>query len=306
MNAPYFSVVIPTYNRAGHIGRTIESVLAQTFADLEVLVVDDGSRDNTAEVVGDFTDPRLHYLPKENGERGAARNYGLARALGEYVLFLDSDDAWYPTRLAVLHAAIQAEAQPPNLLATKYDLERNGQLLVCNIDHIPAGRYGLDLMVDGNPVASNFCVRRLNPGLFPFEEDRRYAAVEDWMFILQNTQHDTLLLLDDVTLTMNDHDERSMRSDNQALINNLERAANWMQQHLTLTPSQRRRLLGRVYYTCAIHAHIDGHWGAAVRYTRRALAGLTGPEQLRLAARVLTPPPLLDLVRRLRTPSSAT
>ena len=300
MSRPYFSIVIPTYNRAGYITRTIESVLGQTFADLEVLVVDDGSRDNTTEVVGAITDSRLHYLPKENGERGAARNYGLRRAKGEYVLFLDSDDYWYPTRLAVLHAAIQAQPVPPNLLATKYDLERNGKLHVCNIDHIPAGHYGLDLIVEGNPVASNFCVRRTNPGLFLFEEDRCYAAVEDWMFILQNTQHDQLLLLDDVTLTMDDHEGRSMRADNEVLIQHLELAAGWMQEHLTLSPWQSRRLLGRVYYTCALHAHLDGHWGRALGFTRQALPGLTAPERLRLAVRVLTPPPLLDLARRLR------
>lgn len=301
MSTPFFSVVIPTYNRAGHIGRTIKSVLAQTFEQLEVLVVDDGSRDNTAEVVGAFTDPRLHYLPKQNGERGAARNYGLVRARGEYVLFLDSDDFWYPQRLTVLHAAIQAQDTPPNLVATNYDVERNGKVNASNIDHLPTGRYGLNLMVEGNPVASNFCVRRVNPRLFPFEEDRRYASVEDWMFILQNTQHDELLLLHDVTLTMDDHDDRSMRGDNSALIQHLELAAGWMQQHLpALTPTQRRRLLGRVYYTCALHAHLDGHWGAALSFARKALPGLPRATALRLAGRVATPPALLGMIRKVR------
>lgn len=298
--APYFSVVIPTYNRAGYLGRTLRSVLAQTFEQLEVIVIDDGSRDNTAEVVTAFTDSRLHYYPKANGERGAARNYGLARAHGEYVLFLDSDDYWYPTRLAVLYAAIQAQPVPPNFVATKYDMERDGSLHVCNIDHIPAGRYGLNLMVEGNPVASNFCIRRANPGLYLFEEDRRYASIEDWMFILQNTQHDELLLLDDVTLTMDDHEGRSMRADNTALIQHLESAAGWMQQHLTLSPAQSHRLLGRVYYTCALHAHLDGRWVKALDFTRRALPGLKGVEQVRLIGRTLLPPMLLQLARRLR------
>lgn len=294
---PFFSVVIPTYNRADLIGLTLRSVLEQEFPDFEILVVDDGSRDNTAEVVQAFADTRLRYLPKENAERGAARNYGLARAQGQYVLFLDSDDLLHANHLATLHAAIMAHNPRPNFVATKYDFDREGQRRPSDLVALPAGLLGFETFIQGNVLACNVCVRRANPALFPFEEDRRYAAVEDWMFLLQNTQQDAVLLVDALTLTMNDHDQRSMRADNQGLIRRLDLAAGWMQAHLTLSPDQRRRLLGRLYYLCAIHAHIDGHSSQARQYAWRAVPGLPAKQKAALIARTLISPGVVQWLK---------
>src|SRR5687767_11931504 len=92
----FFSVVIPTYNRADQISDTIRSFLDQNYNRFEIIVVDDGGSDNTREVVTAFKDQRISYHYKENGERAAARNYGAALAKGDYVTFYDSDDAVYP------------------------------------------------------------------------------------------------------------------------------------------------------------------------------------------------------------------
>jgi glycosyltransferase involved in cell wall biosynthesis len=98
--SPRVSVIIPTYNRAGLLSTAIDSVLAQTYANLEVIVVDDGSTDGTSEVVGGYADPRVVGVHVEHtGVLGAVRNAGLARAGGEWVAFLDSDDAWLPEKL---------------------------------------------------------------------------------------------------------------------------------------------------------------------------------------------------------------
>jgi glycosyltransferase involved in cell wall biosynthesis len=297
---PFFSIIIPTYNRANLIGATLHSVLAQEFAHFEVLVVDDGSRDTTAAVVQSFTDDRLHYLPKINEERGAARNYGLVRAHGEYALFLDSDDLLHTNHLRTLYVAIMAQAVRPNFIATKYDFDRGGKCRPSALASLPAGPLGFDTFIEGNVLACNVCVRRENPMLFRFEEDRRYAAIEDWMFMLQNTQHgDTVQLIDALTLTMNDHDQRSMRADNQGLIHRLELAADWMQQHLTMTPTQRRKLLGRLYYLCAIHAHIDGYQAQALRFARRAVPGLELSTGLTLIMRCLAPLQLVQWAKRI-------
>jgi GalNAc5-diNAcBac-PP-undecaprenol beta-1,3-glucosyltransferase len=266
---PFFSIVIPTYNRADLIGLTLASVLAQTYARLEVLVVDDGSNDNTAEVVGRYSDSRLGYYPKENAERGAARNYGLTRAQGEYVLFLDSDDLFHPEHLATLHSKIKELGQP-NFIATKYDFKREGLRADSDMATWAEGWYGLETFVQGNALACNICVRRRNIGLHLFEEDRQYAAVEDWMFMLENTQHDRIYVVDAVTLTMNDHNARSMRSDNTALVQRLQRALAWMLRRVALSPAQQRMLTGRIYYLCAIHAYADGHRRAACRFAGQA------------------------------------
>lgn len=296
---PFFSIIIPTYNRVSFIADTLRSVFAQEFIAFEVLVVDDGSKDNTADVVQSFADPRLHYLPKDNAERGAARNYGLARARGEYALFLDSDDQFHPSHLRTLHTAITAQPIRPNFIATKYDFERDGRRRPSDLALLPAGPMGFDTFLQGNALACNVCVRRENQALYKFEEDRRYAAVEDWMFMLQNTQHgNAVQLVDAVTLTMNDHDQRSMRADNQGLIKRLELAAGWMEQHLTLAPDQRRRLLGRVYYLCAIHAYADNHRTQALAYARRAAPGLHFKTAVLLAVRSLVGPRIIGWLKK--------
>jgi GalNAc5-diNAcBac-PP-undecaprenol beta-1,3-glucosyltransferase len=295
-----FSIVIPTYNRAGFIGATIDSVLAQTYPHLEILVVDDGSRDHTAEVVGHYTDPRVHYLPKENAERGAARNYGLARATGEYVIFLDSDDLFHPDHLSTLHAAISVASPKPNFIATKYDLDRGGVVAASDTAALPEGWYGLDTFVRGNALACNICVRRQNPGLHRFEEDRRYAAVEDWMFMLENTQQDRVYLVDAVTLTMNDHDQRSMRSDNSALVRRLLLALDWMRARIQLSPAQRGVLTGRLYYLCAIHSYADGHRAEALRFAAQAAPHLPKGQAAVLLLRCLMGPKAVGWLKKAR------
>lgn len=90
-----FSVIIPTYNRANVIGRAIKSVLAQSFDNLELLIVDDGSTDNTVNAIAGFADKRIRYIKHEHNKgQNFARNTGVMAATGQYVAFLDSDDEW--------------------------------------------------------------------------------------------------------------------------------------------------------------------------------------------------------------------
>lgn len=100
MGTPLVSVVIPTYNRASLVPRAIESVLAQTHSDFEIIVVDDASTDDTQATVQAYDDDRIMYLAHEtNRHVSAARNTGIAHASGEYIAFLDDDDEWRPTKL---------------------------------------------------------------------------------------------------------------------------------------------------------------------------------------------------------------
>ncbi|MDL0429703.1 glycosyltransferase [Marinobacter sp. TBZ242] len=89
------SVITPTYNRAGFIGEAVSSVLAQTYQDLELIIVDDGSVDDTRAVVDAFlADKRVRYFYQENQGQSSARNFALAQSDGEFIAFLDSDDIW--------------------------------------------------------------------------------------------------------------------------------------------------------------------------------------------------------------------
>jgi glycosyl transferase family 2 len=104
------SVVVPLYNKAPTIQRTLDSILGQTFADFELIVVDDGSTDGGAEVVEGCRDPRVRLIRQSNAGPGAARNRALAEANGQYAAFLDADDEWLPQ---FLHKSIALLEQFP-------------------------------------------------------------------------------------------------------------------------------------------------------------------------------------------------
>jgi GT2 family glycosyltransferase len=108
--APFFSVVIPVYNRAGALRDALCSVLAQSEQDFEIVVVDDGSRDDPKAVIDALDDPRIHYIRQANGGGGAARNTGIARASGAYIAFLDSDDTFLPHHLAAARKLLAGTA----------------------------------------------------------------------------------------------------------------------------------------------------------------------------------------------------
>lgn len=102
-----FSIVIPTYNRATFLPKAIESVLSQTYTDWELIIVDDGSTDNTKDVVSQYGDSRIRYVYQQNAERSAARNNGIMHAMGDYICFMDSDEYLYSERLEELSNAIK-------------------------------------------------------------------------------------------------------------------------------------------------------------------------------------------------------
>ncbi len=107
---PRYSIVIPTYNRAATVRNTLSGCFAQTVSDIEVIVVDDGSSDNTVEVLKGVDDARLVVLQQVNAGPAAARNHGMRAAKGEYIAFLDSDDVWYPSFLEEVEKAYALNA----------------------------------------------------------------------------------------------------------------------------------------------------------------------------------------------------
>jgi glycosyltransferase involved in cell wall biosynthesis len=138
---PETSIVLPTYDRAGLLPRSIASVLAQSDEDFELIVVDDGSTDDTAAVVAGFRDPRIHYvaLPLNRG-LPAARNAGLAVARGRYVAFQDSDDEWRADKLARQRRLLETRADVGVVYADMHRVCADGRVLRHRSPTIVSGR----------------------------------------------------------------------------------------------------------------------------------------------------------------------
>ncbi len=126
---PRFSVIIPVYNRADLVERTLASVYAQTFTDFEIIAVDDGSRDNSLEVLRRH-EPRIRIVAQQNMGLGAARNAGARVATGEYILPLDSDDLWFPWTLKTLDLGLREHADPAWIVGTYAAFAQESELEV--------------------------------------------------------------------------------------------------------------------------------------------------------------------------------
>jgi glycosyltransferase involved in cell wall biosynthesis len=106
---PLISIIVPVYNRADRIGQTLDSLLAQTQRNYEIILVDDGSTDRTAEVIAPYLNAHVFYYRQENAGAPAARNYGFERSKGKMIVFFDSDDLMLPSRLEEQQKAMQRE-----------------------------------------------------------------------------------------------------------------------------------------------------------------------------------------------------
>lgn len=136
------SVIIPTYNRSGMVREAVGCALGQTFGDLEVVVIDDGSTDDTRSVIEAIGDSRIRYFYKENGGCASARNYGLRQCSTEYIAMLDSDDLWPADFLETMLARL--ESQPEygaaySLISARYP-DGSGEIMhkaeMCKSGHI--------------------------------------------------------------------------------------------------------------------------------------------------------------------------
>jgi glycosyltransferase involved in cell wall biosynthesis len=299
---PFFSIVIPSYNRPAMTMDAVDSVLRQNFTAFEVIIVDDGSTDNTQFLLKEkYRDNKqVKILYQQNSERGAARNNGLRTADGEYICFLDSDDVYYTNHLETLYNKI-TELNHPDFIATKFRFFRNGKFIPADIFRLKEGFYDYHLFLNGNPLACNICVRKANPSLHLFIEDRRYSVKEDWMFLLLNTRHNRFYLIDAVTMHMNDHDLRSMRTENKSIIDKTFLAGEYLIKHLQLPVKEEHQLKAHLYYLSAIHYYIDNHKKQVVHHIRKAIS-LTGMRKkyLILLCKVLAGPALIRLFKLIK------
>lgn len=268
-----FSVIIPTYNRSGFITEAVDTILQQTYQEYEVIVVDDGSTDDTAKVIERKygSDSRVRYFYKENEERAVARNFGLRQARGEYAVFFDSDDLMKPHYLSTLARIIEKNPGVYMLAASYNFIDHNKKESPAPIaDLKKEGWYERDFFFKGNILACNYSINIKKPGYHFFPEERELVSMEDWLFLLSNLEKEKIYIVKDICLSMRAHDDRSM-SDNQKVIEAKKKATNWAIGHLQLGKSGKKKLLAWSSYFCGIHQYLDHKRTAAMRETLRAI-----------------------------------
>lgn len=175
---PLFSVVIPTYNRAALLRVAIQSVLDQEYVDFELIIMDDGSTDNTKEIVDSFSDRRIRYVYQQNGELSAARNTGVKNALGEYLCFLDDDDVYLPNHLFVLQKNITQNESKKVVFRTSLVIRKKGENDEKGVEWHDTGS-PLKFVWEGFVGITTFC--------FPIDLFKKYQFPEQ--FILFEDKH---------------------------------------------------------------------------------------------------------------------
>lgn len=202
-SAQKVSVIIPTYNRAHSIGNSIQSVLYQTWQDFEIIIVDDGSTDNTRQVVESFTDDRIRYICLEqNGGVSHARNIGIKMAEGEYIAFLDSDDEWMSEKLEKQMTVMLRESEMVGVIYCRMrGTKKDGTILVIPELEKPVeelqGNIFFPLLeenVIGTPamLVRKQCLEQT--GGF----DEKLKCLEDWELILRIAEKWEIGFVDDI------------------------------------------------------------------------------------------------------------
>ncbi len=161
ISTPLFSTVIPVFNRAQLIRPTLDSVLAQDFADQEVIVIDDGSTDDTLQTLASYSD-RIRVLSQKNSGPAVARNLGITAARGKYITILDSDDLWFPWTLATYAGAIARFDSPAFLAGAPSVFSDEKEVRSIHREPLRAERFA-DYFASGNEwrwfSASSFVLR---------------------------------------------------------------------------------------------------------------------------------------------------
>lgn len=209
VNPYFFSIIIPTYNRVGLISRTIDSILNQSFSDYEIIIVDDGSQDHTNEIISSLNKDFIKYFKTENFGVAHARNFGINKALGRYVGFLDSDDLMEVNHLQTAFDFIKAKGEPEvvhlNFLWGSEDRTVVHKNKLPNT--LPQDIFkNCSLHVNCIFIRNNIIKQNL------FNESRDLMFAEDWDFFIKLAIRFNIQLLDITTTYLIDHEDRSMRN----------------------------------------------------------------------------------------------
>ena len=182
---PFFSVIIPTYNRAAFVVNAIQSVINQVFSDWELIVVDDGSTDHTKEVVTVLNDERIRYVYQQNAERSAARNNGIRHARGKFICFLDSDDVYLPNHLECFYKLISEKNEAEAMYVANVARNEFGKIVEVPFENAADYRNAVCFFLAAGEsiIPARVCIHKSIWNDFEFDESLK--DVEDMVLWVQ-------------------------------------------------------------------------------------------------------------------------
>ena len=284
--APVVTVVIPTYNRLPLLRSAVSSVLSQTFSDLELLVVDDGSSDGTAEYLDGIDDPRARRIPlPHTGNVARARNAGAAQATGSILTFLDSDDLWLPRKLEVQLAATPGSSSVWSY--TRYShIDVDGTRIPARAgsERMPSGRIVQGLLQTDAAVSivTVAVAKALFDAIGGFNEEG--SVREDYEFLVRLACAADAVAIGEELVLVRDHAARSTRSFSIAESHEMSaRTYDVLASRLpdpALRAAARRR--GAQHHAAAARSHLaSGAYGAGVKSLARAVIRAARPSEKR-------------------------
>ncbi len=221
-----FSIIIPTYNRADRILSTIQSVLDQHYTNFDIVIVDDGSTDNTEEVISSIQDPHIRYFKKENEERAIARNFGIEQAVGDYITFLDSDDHLYPHFFDEAIGLISQYDQPEWFHLAYEIKDETGRVI--RKEHRRKGNINKSLITGNHLSCIGVFVRKDIIDQHQFNEDPDIIGSEDYLLWLKLASLFPLRYSNRISAFMVQHGGRSVVNFNkQQLTNRIEKSMHY-------------------------------------------------------------------------------
>ncbi len=206
---PLVSVIMPTYNYAQFISDAIGSVLDQTYKNIELIVIDNYSEDNTEEIIASYSDTRIKYKKfRNNGIIAASRNLGISQSCGKYLAFLDSDDLWKPTKI---EKQIELLENNSNifLVYTRYTVVKNG-LFRKNLPRrkrLRSGNAFIPLFLSNNFIGTSSVLLRniLKENTFLFDVDQKLRAIEDYDLWLRIAKNKRIAFVDEPLVVCREH-----------------------------------------------------------------------------------------------------
>lgn len=251
---PFYSVIIPTYNRAKSILEAVQSVQSQTFKDFELLVIDDGSKDNTGEIVTSAAekDSRVKYIYQENAERSAARNHGIELAKGRYICFLDSDDIYLKDHLEKFHQTIIKNDFPKAMLLGNSLAEINGEYRK-DPPYVTQTDEPIELVLKISICSQRVCVEASI--LKEFRYDVKLRVGEDQELWSRIVQHYPIVHSDQYTVVLRDLGDRTIDYQNtETYLANLSIRKRIIANDKagSIRPEWRKFALSAAYYKLAI------------------------------------------------------